>query len=50
VPGCHAEEGFRCRREVFLAAEDGDVEVVGSRILTMSRGLFRILGRVLRLN
>lgn len=30
--------------------EDGEVELVGSRILTMSRGLFRIVGRVLRLN
>jgi hypothetical protein len=45
-------------REVLLRAgraaarlrEDGDVEIVGSRILTMSRGLFRIVGRVLRLN
>lgn len=46
-------------REVLLRAggraalrirEDGDVELVGSRILTMSRGLFRIVGRVLRLN
>ncbi len=30
--------------------EDGDVEMVGSRILSMSRGLYRIVGRVLRLN
>jgi hypothetical protein len=30
--------------------EDGDIEVVGSRISTVSRGLFRIVGRVLRLN
>jgi hypothetical protein len=30
--------------------EDGEVEVVGSRIHTLSRGLFRIVGRVLRLN
>jgi hypothetical protein len=30
--------------------EDGDVELVGSRIMTMSRGLFRIVGRMLRLN
>jgi hypothetical protein len=29
---------------------DGDVEMVGSRIATLSRGLFRIVGRVLRLN
>jgi len=30
--------------------QDGDVELVGSRITTMSRGLFRIVGRMLRLN
>jgi hypothetical protein len=29
---------------------DGDVELVGSRIMTMSRGLFRLVGRMLRLN
>jgi len=29
---------------------DGEVEIVGSRIHTVSRGLFRIVGRVLRLN
>ncbi len=29
---------------------DGDVELVGSRIAAMSRGLFRMVGRVLRLN
>lgn len=30
--------------------EDGDVELVGSRIVTMSRGLFRLVGKMLRLN
>ena len=30
--------------------EDGDVEVVGSRIAIASRGLFRLVGRMLRLN
>ena len=30
--------------------EDGDVEIVGSRIAAMSRGLFRLVGRVLQLN
>ena len=30
--------------------EDGDVEVVGSRISAASRGLFRLVGRMLRLN
>ncbi len=29
---------------------DGDIEVVGSRINAASRGLFRIVGRLLRLN
>jgi hypothetical protein len=49
---------IEAEREVLLRAggaamrirEDGEVELVGSRILTMSRGLFRIVGRVLRLN
>lgn len=30
--------------------KDGDVELVGSRLVAMSRGLFRLVGRVLRLN
>ncbi len=30
--------------------EDGDVELVGSRIVTVSRGLFRLVGKMLRLN
>jgi hypothetical protein len=37
-------------RGAMRIREDGDIEVVGSRISTMSRGLFRIVGRVLRLN
>lgn len=41
---------LRAGRGAMRLREDGDVEVVGSRILTMSRGLFRIVGRVLRLN
>jgi hypothetical protein len=40
----------RAGRGAMRIREDGDVEVVGSRIVTMSRGLFRIVGRVLRLN
>lgn len=40
----------RAGRSAIRLRDDGDVEVVGSRILTMSRGLFRIVGRVLRLN
>jgi hypothetical protein len=30
--------------------EDGDIEIVGSRIAASSRGLFRLVGRILRLN
>jgi hypothetical protein len=29
---------------------DGEVEIVGSRISAVSRGLFRLVGRILRLN
>lgn len=46
------------RKEILLRSgksglrlkSDGDVEVMGSRISAVSRGLFRIVGRVLRLN
>jgi hypothetical protein len=41
---------LRTGRGAMRIREDGDIEVVGSRISTMSRGLFRIVGRVLRLN
>jgi hypothetical protein len=41
---------IRAGRASVRMREDGDVEVIGSRILTMSRGLFRIVGRMLRLN
>ena len=41
---------IRSGRGAMRIREDGDIEVVGSRISTMSRGLFRIVGRVLRLN
>jgi hypothetical protein len=41
---------LKAGRAAMRLREDGDVEVVGSRILTASRGLFRIVGRVLRLN
>jgi hypothetical protein len=37
-------------RGALRIREDGDIELVGSRILAMSRGLFRIVGRMLRLN
>jgi hypothetical protein len=30
--------------------KDGDIELVGSRISAVSRGLFRLVGRMLRLN
>lgn len=41
---------IRAGRAALRLREDGDVELVGSRIVTMSRGLFRLVGRVLRLN
>ena len=54
--GCRGEDieagsvVLRAGRGALRLREDGDVELVGSRISTMSRGLFRIVGRVLRLN
>lgn len=49
---------IEAERELLLRAgtgavrirEDGDIEVVGSRISAASRGLFRLVGRMLRLN
>lgn len=41
---------IRAGRSAVRLREDGDVEIVGSRISAISRGLFRIVGRVLRLN
>jgi hypothetical protein len=49
---------FEAARELVLRAgraalrlrEDGDVELVGTRISASSRGLFRLVGRILRLN
>jgi hypothetical protein len=46
------------KREILLRAgtaalrlrEDGDVELVGTRISAASRGLFKLVGRMLRLN
>jgi len=40
----------RSGRGAMRIRSDGDVELVGSRIAAMSRGLFRLVGRVLRLN
>jgi hypothetical protein len=45
-------------REVLLRSgkgavrirEDGDIEIIGSRISAASRGLFKLVGRILRLN
>lgn len=37
-------------KAAFRVREDGDVDVVGSRISIASRGLFRLVGRMLRLN
>ncbi len=41
---------LRSGRAAVRIREDGDIEVVGSRISAASRGLFRIVGRMLRLN
>jgi len=41
---------LRSGRAAMRLRADGDVELVGSRISTMSRGLYRLIGRVLRLN
>jgi hypothetical protein len=41
---------LRAGRAALRLREDGDVELVGSRISAASRGLFRIVGRILRLN
>jgi len=41
---------LRSGRGAFRIRQDGDVEIVGSRIMAASRGLFRIVGRLLRLN
>jgi hypothetical protein len=41
---------LRAGRAGFRLRKDGDVELVGSRISAASRGLFRLVGRILRLN
>ncbi|MGZ3419345.1 MAG: hypothetical protein ACXWUG_08790 [Polyangiales bacterium] len=41
---------LRAGRSAFRLREDGDVELVGSRIVTASRGLLRLVGKMLRLN
>jgi hypothetical protein len=41
---------LRAGRSALRLREDGDVELVGSRIVTASRGLLRLVGKMLRLN
>jgi hypothetical protein len=41
---------LRAGRAALRLREDGDVELGGSRISAASRGLFRLVGRILRLN
>jgi hypothetical protein len=41
---------LRSGRGALRIREDGEIELVGSRIVAASRGLFRIVGRMLRLN
>lgn len=41
---------IRAGRSAIRLRADGDLEVVGSRISASSRGLFKIVGRLLRLN
>jgi len=41
---------LRSGRAAVRLRADGDLEVVGSRISMVSRGLYRIVGRLLRLN
>ena len=41
---------FKSGRGALRIREDGDIEIIGSRISAASRGLFRIVGRLLRLN
>lgn len=41
---------LRAGRGALRIRQDGDIELVGSRIAAASRGLFRLVGRMLRLN
>lgn len=41
---------LRSGKGAIRVRADGDIEVIGSRISAASRGLFRIVGRMLRLN
>ncbi len=44
------EVTIRSGRGAMRIREDGEIELVGSRISAASRGLFRLVGRMLRLN
>ena len=41
---------LRSGKAALRLRDDGEVEIVGSRISAASRGLFRLVGRMLRLN
>jgi hypothetical protein len=41
---------FRSGKSALRLREDGEIDLVGSRISAASRGLFRLVGRMLRLN
>lgn len=41
---------LRAGRAVIRLHDDGEVELLGTRVNAVSRGLFRLVGRVLRLN
>ena len=41
---------LRSGKAAFRVREDGEMDLVGSRISIASRGLFRLVGRMLRLN
>jgi hypothetical protein len=41
---------LRSGRAALRLREDGEIDLVGSRISAASRGLFRLVGRMLRLN
>lgn len=41
---------LRSGRAAIRLRQDGDVEIVGTRISAASRGLFKLVGRILRLN
>lgn len=44
------EVSLRSGRSAVRIREGGDIEITGSRISAVSRGLFRIVGKLLRLN